>query len=252
MTHPFRFLPLLCILLFGPFAKAKVQVFILAGQSNMEGAGAVNINPNSKNGGKSIFIDFRPPSSGMPPQETLDKMLVGARRKDPDATMKDIKARVGHFYRLMLSEVDDTLANLDKYVPDYDGRGYKIAGFAWHQGWNDGLSHGPVAEYEENLANIIKDVRREWKIPDLPVAIAVSGFGGWKQKIDRRLGIIAAQHAIAKRREFKGTAASVETRGFFRSREESPGGQGYHWNNNAETYYRIGDGLGKAMVGLLK
>ena len=55
MTHPFSILPLLCILLFGPLAQAKVQVFILAGQSNMEGAGAVKINPNSKNGGKGTL-----------------------------------------------------------------------------------------------------------------------------------------------------------------------------------------------------
>ncbi len=316
------------------FAEATLKVFILAGQSNMEGAGQVAINKRNPNGGKgsleymvkdrktrkefehlvdkegnwvarkdvfirygnrfgalkpgfgfrsssigpelgfgqvigdavkdpvlliktawggkSIFIDFRPPSSGMPPQETLDKMLAGARRKNPDTTMKEIKSRVGHFYRLMLAEVKDTLSNLDKYVPGHDGGGYEIAGFAWHQGWNDGLSHGPVAEYEENLANLIKDIRKEWKTPDLPIAIAVSGFGGWNQKIDRRLGIIVAQHAIAKRKEFKGTAASVETRDFFRPREESPSGQGYHWNGNAGTYYRIGDRLGRAMVKLIE
>jgi len=152
----------------------------------------------------------------------------------------------------MLTEVEDTLQNLDKHVPGYDGKGYKMAGFAWHQGWNDGLSHGPVAEYEANLTNLIHDLRKEWKSPELPVAIAVSGFGGWNQKIDRRLGIIKAQHAVARRKAFAGTAASVETRGFFRPREDSPGGQGYHWNNNAETYYRIGNGLGQAMVKLLK
>jgi len=43
----------------------------------------------------------------------------------------------------------------------------------------------------------------------------------------------------------------VETRGFFRPREVSPTGFGYHWNCNAETYYLIGDGMGKAMVELL-
>ena len=28
-------------------------------------------------------------------------------------------------------------------------------------------------------------------------------------------------------------------------------GQGYHWNTNAETYYLIGDAMGKAVLGLL-
>ena len=334
MTLSARIIFILSTLLLAHIVEAKLQVFILAGQSNMEGAGVIKINPNSKNGGKgtleyltrnkgtrkefahlvdkegkwvarkdvfirygersgnlkagfgarssaigpelgfgqvigdaldepvlliktcwggkSIFIDFRPPSSGMPPKETLDKMLNGARKKNADASMEDVKTRVGHFYRLMLSEVEDTLGNLEQYVPEHDGKGYEIAGFAWHQGWNDGLSHVPVAEYAENLANLIKDIRKEWTTPSLPVAIAVSGVGGRNQKSDRRLGIIEAQHAIAMRREFKGTATSVETRDFWRPREDSPGGQGYHWNNNAETYYRIGEGLGKAMVKLLK
>ena len=203
-------------------------------------------------GGKSLYTDFRPPSSGMPAKETLEKWLNGARRKNPNATLEDVIKPIGQFYRLMLSEVSDTLENLDAYAPDFRNKDYEIAGFVWHQGWNDGLSHVTVAEYETNLTNLIKDLRKEWNTPNLPVAIAVSGFGGWSQKIDRRLGIIKAQHAVAKLKEFKGTVASVETRGYFRPREDSPGGQGYHWNNNAETYYRIGEGLGKAMVTLLK
>ena len=44
----------------------------------------------------------------------------------------------------------------------------------------------------------------------------------------------------------------METRDFFRPREQSPGGQGYHWNNNAETYYLIGESMGNAMLKLLK
>ena len=109
-----------------------------------------------------------------------------------------------------------------------------------------------VNAYEENLSNIIKDLRKEWNAPNLPVAIGVSGFGGRNQKVDRRLGIIAAQHAVTKRKEFKGTVASVETRDFFRPAEASPSRQGYHWNGNAETYYLIGEGMGQAMVKLLK
>ena len=81
--------------------------------------------------------------------------------------------------------------------------------------------------------------------------IAVSGFGGRKQKIDRRLGIIAAQHGVAKQKEFQETVASVETRDFFRPPEESPSRQGYHWNSNSETYFLLGDGMDKAMIRLL-
>ena len=154
--------------------------------------------------------------------------------------------------RVLPSIVNETLKDLKKYYPAYDGQGYELAGFGWHQGWNDGGSMDFVQAYEENLSTIIKDLRKEWKVPDLPVVIGVSGFGGRNQSVDRRLGIIAAQHAVANRREFKGSVASVETRDFFRPAEQSPSRQGYHWNGNAETFYLIGEGMGQAMVRLLK
>ena len=109
-----------------------------------------------------------------------------------------------------------------------------------------------MAEYEENLANLIRDLRDEFSVPNMPAVIAVSGFGGRKQKIDRRLGIIAAQHNVAKLPEFAGAVASVETRDFFRPPENSPSRQGYHWNSNAETYFLIGDAMARAMLKLLK
>jgi hypothetical protein len=37
------------------------------------------------------------------------------------------------------------------------------------------------------------------------------------------------------------------TREFYRPPEKSPSSQGYHWNNNAETYYLIGTAMGEAM-----
>ena len=62
-----------------------------------------------------------------------------------------------------------------------------------------------------------------------------------------------AQMAVADPKqypEFTGTVASVDTRGFWRNRGESPTGTGYHYNHNAETYVLIGDALGRAMVRL--
>ncbi len=176
-------------------------------------------------GGKTLVKDFRPPSSG---------------------------GEIGPYYTEMLGHVRDVLANLKELFPSYDGKGYELSGFFWHQGWNDGLKKPWVEVYEENLANLVKDLRKEWKVPGLPVSIAVSGFGGRGQKVDRRLGIIAAQHAVARRPEFKGRVVSVETRDFFRPREESPSGQGYHWNGNAETYCLIGETMAKALLEVLR
>ena len=106
-------------------------------------------------------------------------------------------------------------------------------------------------EYEQNMAHLINDLRKELAVKSLPVVIANSGFGGRQQKVDRRLGIMKAQAAVARRPEFKGTVLTVETRDFFRSPEVSPARQGYHWNANAETYFLIGDAMGQAMKQLL-
>ena len=60
-----------------------------------------------------------------------------------------------------------------------------------------------------------------------------------------------AQAAVAERKEFQGNVAFVGTKAFWRPKEQSPSGQNYHWNSNAETYYLIGEGMGQAMKQLL-
>jgi alpha-galactosidase len=175
-------------------------------------------------GGTSLAKDWRPPSSG---------------------------GTVGDCYTKTIEGVKGHLKNLKASFPGYDGRECEIAGFGWHQGWNDGCSAEMTAEYEKNMVNFIRDVRKELGVKNLPFVIANSGFGGWETKNDRRVGIMKAQAAAANHPDFKGTALCVETRGFFRPVEESPSKQGYHWNGNFETHYLIGEAMGKAMVELL-
>jgi len=170
-------------------------------------------------GGKSLAVDFRPPSSG---------------------------GTVGPFYTEMFTHVKAVLENLKKEFPRYKD-GYEIAGFGWHQGWNDGCDMGMSQEYEENLGNLIRDVRKELGVENLPFVIADSGFGGKGETNDRRLMIRAAQAAPAKSAKFKGNVICVQTEDFFRPTEVSPSNQGYHWNGNAETYYLIGEAMGEAM-----
>ena len=197
-------------------------------------------------GGKDLAVDFRTPSSGKVPS-----YVKGKRREALDEN-PDL---VGHFYRLMLEHVKDVRGNLGKYFPELAGRETEIAGFGWHQGWNDGCNGDMTDEYERNLANLIRDLRKDLGAESLPVVIATSGFGGREQAQDRRLGIINAQLAVAdaaRHPEFKGTVAAVETRDFWRPVEQSPSRQGYHWNGNGETHYLIGEAMGRAMVDLMK
>lgn len=196
-------------------------------------------------GGKDLAVDFRPPSAGMPPYD------VGGKRQ------QDIKADpklVGFYYRLMIEDVRKVLKNLDTDFPQLAGRKTEIAGFGWHQGWNDGCSPQLTDEYESNLSYLIKDLRKEFGNPKLSVVIANSGFEGNAIKGDH-LKIAEAQLAVAdpaKHTEFKGNVAVVDTRPFWRDATVSPSNFGFHWNHNGETHYLIGEAMGNAMIILLK
>jgi hypothetical protein len=137
-------------------------------------------------GGKSLAVDFRPPSSG---------------------------GQTGPYYEQMLQIVRDVLGNLQEQFPQYDGQGYEIAGFVWFQGWNDMINADRVAEYETNMVNLIQDLRKELQVPNLPVVIGELGVGGTKSAEEnvRMADIRKAQAAPADRPEFKGTVAVVAT-----------------------------------------
>jgi hypothetical protein len=287
-------------------AKKPWKVFILAGQSNMEGAGAIrgNLKRNDGKGGleylvkdpktanrfkhlvdqdgewrvrNDVFISYFDRKGGLSVgygsrdtsigPELQFGHLVGDHFDEPvlliktawggKSLAKDFRppsseGETGPYYKQMVEQVRDVLANLKKEFPAYEGQGYEIAGLGWHQGWNDGCSRNEVDQYEENMVNFIRDVRKDLGVEDLPFVIANSGFGGWNQKIDRRLGIMKAQAAAANHADFEGTAACVETRDFWRPADESPAGHGFHWNSNAESYFLIGDAMGRAMIELIE
>jgi hypothetical protein len=176
-------------------------------------------------GGKSLYKDFRPPSSG---------------------------GEVGPYYTKMLEEVHKALDKLKKEFPSYDGKGYELAGFVWYQGWNDGVDpKKAIPEYEENLVNLIKDVRKDLKAQDLPVVIGEL-TGPWVDAPGQWAALRKAQAAAASRPEFKGNVLFVETHEFVRPAKESPNPtHGHHEFGNAETYFLVGDALGKGMVKLL-
>lgn len=176
-------------------------------------------------GGKSLFKDFRPPSSG---------------------------GEVGPYYTKMIAQIRDALMNLERDIPAYDGRGYELAGFVWYHGWNDGVEPTTaVPEYEQNLVNLIQDVRREFAVPKMPVVIGEL-TGPWVQAPGTWETLRKAQRSAAERPEFKGNVLFVETHDFVRKPEDSPNpSHGHHEFGNAETYFLVGDALGRGMVKLL-
>ncbi|MFZ9746525.1 MAG: sialate O-acetylesterase [Opitutaceae bacterium] len=192
-------------------------------------------------GGKSLAVDFRPPSAGRPPYP-LGAKLDAAVAQDP--------AIVGRYYREMVALTRAALSRLPELVPGSDGR-FVLAGFAWHQGWNDRINDQFTAEYEANLAHFIRDVRREFGVPALPFVIGETGMTGPNERHPRALALMRAQAAVAARPEFQGNVAFVGTKGFWRDVADSPNNQGYHWNSNAETYTLIGQAMAEAMRPLL-
>ena len=176
-------------------------------------------------GGKSLFKDFRPPRSG---------------------------GDTGPFYRQMIDEVREALRNVDAEFPSLAGRKLNLAGFVWMQGWNDMFDEKARAEYEQNLVSLIHDVRDEFKQPELPVVIGELGNGGPKAG-DNMLAIRKAQRAAANHDTFKGTVAFAPTAQFARPADQSPNvGHGHHWFGNAESYFLIGDALGKSILRLIE
>lgn len=182
-------------------------------------------------GNRSLGFDFRPPSSG---------------RNDPTNKWESLE------YSLMVEGVRKTLDKIAEVVPGYKGQGYEIAGFAWWQGHKD--KDSTKEDYEKNLVNLINDLRKEFKAPKMPAVVATVGFHGYGIDTGPWKGVWDAQMAVGDPKQhpdFAGTVASVDTRGYWRAIDESPSGEDYHYNKNAETYMLTGDALGRAMVGLL-
>ena len=192
-------------------------------------------------GGKSLAVDFRPPSAGKPSYSLGEK---------GDAAIAADPAILGKYYRETMSLTKATLGKIKDLVPGSDGR-YVLCGFGWHQGWNDRINDKFNAEYETNLVRFIRDIRKDFGSPALPFVIAETGMGGPEETHPRALSLMKAQAAVAEHKEFKGNVAFVSTRAFWRPKEQSPSGQNYHWNSNAETYYLIGEAMGEAMKRLL-
>jgi hypothetical protein len=219
-------------------------------------------------GGKSVRRDFLPPSAEMPTDQALQKELEGAKRRDPNTTIAEVKARYGFYYRKMIEHVNDVLGHLKQHFPQYDEkRGCELAGFVFFQGWNDMVDRSQrqekYAKYTERLAHLIKDVRTDLKAPNLPVIIGELGAGGQRGDFQQ------AQEAVAKLSEFRGTVRFVKTCEFWEPDVEEMVDQGvwkgpnwvkfynvgsergYHYLGSARIYYKMGKAFGEAMTELL-
>lgn len=219
-------------------------------------------------GGKSLYQDFRPPSSGLPAEEALAKQLENQQKRNPDATMDELKASYGHFYREMIKEVKESLAAKDELFPELAGRDVELAGLVWFQGWNDMIDPMKTAEYTDNMVNFIRDARRDLDAPKLPVVIGQMGVDGTEgQANEKRDKFKEAQAAAAELDEFQGNVAVVKTDVLWDQRADAVFRKGwqenleewnqvgsdrpYHYLGSCVCYSRMGRAFGEAMLKLL-
>ena len=220
-------------------------------------------------GGKSIARDFRPPSSGLPADDELNKVLEktneqNRKKNRPEVTLDDIKQKYGHFYREMIKEVRATLTELEQRFPNLDVNGYEIAGFVWFQGWND-MYNDYQLEYAQNLANLIRDVRRDLDAPKLPFVIGIMGQNGFQPATGNMAVVKQAQASMERIEEFRDNVKCVATDQYWdqaadeffpRWRDDFEGwkkvgsDRPYHYLGSALTFCRIGHGFGEAMLEL--
>ena len=226
-------------------------------------------------GGKSIGRDFRPPSSGIPSKQEIEQLVENqikrdynniirnewnkAKKDNPKITRKEVEAKssasidkirkgkneeyrkqivdsYGHFYRLMMTEIKTTLSEIKTRFPEYDSRGYEIAGFVWFQGWNDMYGDFPD-EYAKNMENLIRDVRKELGVPNLPVAIGIMGQNGFKPAKGNMAIVKKGQASMNDIADFKGNVKAIPTDIYWDKRAD----EAYPtWRDNLEEWVKIG------------
>ena len=206
-------------------------------------------------------------------QNKTAKKKKGLRKFKPRdiVTAEAYKSQFGKDYRNMVAEVHGCLAALGERFPGYKNQGYEILGFVWFQGWNDQYNDRWLT-YEKNMANFIRDVRKEFKAPNMAFVIGQMGHDGMKPDTEGspRDTIKKAQAAVPNLPEFKGNTVCVKTDQFWDMEAHAiytgPGGwskdinkwrqfgndRGYHYYGSPWFFAQTGTAFGEATIDLLK
>ncbi len=160
---------------------------------------------------------------------------------------KPVDWYAGKNYDEDTADAKKALADIGKYYPG--ATKYEVAGFFFWQGEKD-LGDPVYAEnYERNLVQFIKSLRKDFNAPNAKFVLGTLGEAA--KGIDGNEGLILnAQLAVdgssGKHPEFKGNVATVYTNPM------AQGGAGNgHYGGKAEVYMDVGEAMGKAMLGLL-
>lgn len=243
-------------------------------------------------GGKSIHKPFRPPGA-LPSDDEIKQMVSDAnskfemqmksyeekqkagkktRKPNPPPSFNELKMQFGENYRQLIARTKEELTTFEKKFPELEGHTPEIAGFVWHQGFNDKIRaeyrETKYADYTKWLAQFIRDVRKDLNVSRMPFIIGELSTGGIPNRGDFQL----AQANTAKLTEFEGNVVFVPTaefydtqahdlylKGFWKGTDEQKlqwqsvgNDRPYHYLGSGKTYYLKGRAFGDAVLELLK
>ncbi|MBX2851217.1 MAG: sialate O-acetylesterase [Phycisphaeraceae bacterium] len=243
-------------------------------------------------GGKSVYQPFRPPSA-LPSDAEIKQMVADMQKKHDAAieankikkkegkktrapkavpTFEELKKSFGEYYLKMVEHVKEELAGFEDKFPELKGHKPELAGFVWHQGFNDMVRSDyretKYVDYTKWTATLIKDLRKDLGTPNMPVIIGELGTAGVKGRGDFQ----AAQANIAELPGFKGTVTFVPTAQYqdkvaleyFEQGVWKKGKEGmakwltvgndrpYHYLGSGKWYFLKGVAFGQAMMELEK
>ncbi len=210
-------------------------------------------------GNRALGWDLLPPGSER--IEAVKKDKSGAEKTYVYAGYKDSPAnwekgtepvKIGWYAGKQWD--DDTgdakkaLADLEKHYPG--AKGSEVAGFFFWQGEKDAGDPVWAENYEKNLVNFIKALRKEFNAPNAKFVLGTMGEAT-KDRTDNTGKILQAHLAVdgnsGKHPEFKGNVATIYTNPM----AQGGGGNG-HYGGNAEVYMDVGEAMGQAMAEMLK
>jgi hypothetical protein len=200
-------------------------------------------------GNRSLGWDLLPP--GSKPYEHGGKTQPGYRGTPDDPggdTGGDMSKGwyAGCQYDGDVAAAKKVLENLDNYYPG--AKKYEVAGFFWWQGDKDMRNPAHYEQYEKNLIQLIKALRKDFNAPDAKFVTASLGQTQKGSKGGDGV-ILDAMESVSKSTdpELKGKVGFVYTHPLSKG-----GSSSGHYGGNPETYMNVGEAMGKAMVELLQ
>lgn len=159
-------------------------------------------------GGTTLYVDWRSPLSG---------------------------GTVGPLYTQLRTRIQSLKSDPASVNPLCKTQSCRWSAFVWFQGENDSFNQANGESYEQNLKNLIADVRSDVGSPTLPVVIVQTGR--WAQSLSYGKSVANAQKAVVAADKYARMVTTSDLSGW------------YHYDPAAQLI--IGDRVSQAVQSLL-